>query len=264
MIIFPRDEKTKYYKIHYQYLLNILKRHDVIELGPPTALDTTRFIITIDDQEVLIDFSDFPDVYHNVDKYKVCFKFHCNDRILQEHTNIHPIIPVSFYDWYKYYELEREIEYTCNTDRILSNQRPYAGALERRRHVQALLKQNFQGIDTRIYPQEDFWKLINECLVSVCVPGARNDILDRGQLQQMAFGCCTISPKINDCLSYNAEIIPGTHYIECAPDYSNLIEKIEWVKSNRKQALEIGNTAKKLFEETCTPKVLWQWIKEVL
>jgi len=258
MIIFPRDEKTKYYKVHYQYILNILKRHDVIELGPPTALDTTRFVITIDGQEVLIDFSDFPDVYHNVDKYKVCFKFHCNDEILQEHTNIHPIIPVSFYDWYKYYELEREIRYTCNTDRILCNQRPYAGALERRKYVQALLKQTFQGVDTRIYPQEDFWKLINECLVSVCVPGARNDMLDRGQLQQMAFGCCTISPYISD-IFINVQDFDKI-YIQCANDYSDLVEKIAWCKENRDECIRIGQNAKMLFEETSTPERLWQWI----
>jgi hypothetical protein len=98
-------------------------------------------------------------------------------------------------------------------------------------------------------------------LVHVCVPGARNDILDRGQLQAMAFGCCTISPVLADCLAWNKELVPGVHYLSCANDYSDLIEKIEWCKSNRDKCIEIGQNAKILFQETSVPSKLLEWIK---
>ena len=38
--------------------------------------------------------------------------------------------------------------------------------------------------------------------------------------------------------------------------YSDLHEKIEWCKANRKECVEIGARAKELFNETSTPKKL--------
>ena len=97
------------------------------------------------------------------------------------------------------------------------------------------------------------FKLINTASAIVCVPGARNNMLDRGQSQQMAFGACTISPKLVTRLSYHGMLIPGVHYVECKSDYSDLIEKANWVINNRSKAIKIGNAAKKLFSETSTP-----------
>jgi hypothetical protein len=142
-------------------------------------------------------------------------------------------------------------------------QRPRGGAFERRNYVQKILKTRY-GDSTKtefVENQCEFWEIINHCLVHVCVPGARNDILDRGQLQAMAFGCCAISPVLADCLAWNQELVPGVHYISCASDYSDLIEKIEWCKCNRDKCIEIGQNVKKLFNETSTPKKLLEWIE---
>ena len=89
-------------------------------------------------------------------------------------------------------------------------------------------------------------------------------MLDRAQGQYLGFGCCTISPKIVTILSWNKPLIPGEHYIECKPDYSDLIEKIEWVRNNQIEAIKIGANAKQLFRETCIPYRQFEWIKKCL
>ena len=89
-------------------------------------------------------------------------------------------------------------------------------------------------------------------------------MLDRGQGQQMMFGACTISPKLNTRLSYHGMLKPGIHYVECKPDYSNLIEKVNWVRSHKTQAIEIGKNAKALFLNTSTPAKQVQWINQCI
>ena len=261
MIIFPRDENTRYYKTHYMYLLNIIKRcvkaPSSLKLGPPTGFNGSKFIIDWNEKKVLIDFCDLHDLPYDPSEYDTIFKYHWNQEIFSKHENLFPIMPMSFFDWDQYSILQEQIKYTCNGNRILCNQRPYAGALERRRKVQALLKEHFQEVDTRIYPQEHFWGLINDCLLSVCVPGARNDILDRGQLQQMAFGCCTISPRLSDEFQESME---GT-YIECAEDYSDLVPIIKGCISNRHACKWVGERAKKWFQTIGLPNQIFKWME---
>ena len=65
-------------------------------------------------------------------------------------------------------------------------------------------------------------------------------------------------------LSYNRNIVAGTHYVECKPDYSDLTEKIEWVRENPELAIQIGKNAKELFNETSLPDRQVEWIKKCL
>ena len=126
---------------------------------------------------------------------------------------------------------------------------------------QNLLKGNLKNVKTKCLPNQiDYWMDINKCLVSVCVPGATNNMLDRGQWQYMAFGCCTISPILPELLPFDKKLIPDVHYIRCKDDYSDLLEKIEWCKQNREKCIEIGRNAKKLFLETSTPEKIVEWV----
>ena len=125
---------------------------------------------------------------------------------------------------------------------------------------------HFSGIgwpdyDNKITDQVTYWKKANNCLVSVHVPGARNDMLDRAQYQFMAFGVCTISPYLKDVLPHRAVFQPDYHYVECKPDYSDLIEKIEWCKKNRKKCIQIGKNAKDYFIAFCLPRVIVRWME---
>ena len=112
--------------------------------------------------------------------------------------------------------------------------------------------------------QEAYWKRINDCLIHVFIPGARYNILDRGHLQYIGFGCCTIAPKISDILPYYKKLEPGVHYVQMKSDYSDLIERIEWCRYHRQKCIQIGINAQKLFRKTCTPSSLRVWIEECL
>lgn len=258
-----RSEPRKvYYSRYVKYVRNILLRNCVDIQYEGVNIDA-RYLMIVDGHKVAIDYSDHPTLKSSLLDCEAYFKFHCRD----EHVrlkNVYPFAPTSFYNWEQYDELRKQITYKCNSDIVLNVQKSYGHAEERRNHVRDMLYAKYKLSGNYIYsphyPQEDYWRLINNCLVHVFVPGCYNDMLDRGHIQYLAFGCCTISPLIVDLLPYSTKLVPGMHYIECNPDYSDLIEKIEWCKEYRDSCIEIGNNAQKLFDQSCSPERLWEWI----
>lgn len=257
-IIFPQKHiKPLYYDIHIKYMIEYCRAAGCeVELAGETSLDTTTFIIYVDGKPVVVDFSDFdilkiPNLVHPI------LKYHCSEKLLKSNKNIRSFPPVSFYNWTEYNMLSKAITYRCNSDLILNRQRPYAAALDRRQRVQGILRDLYgDKARTDLSSQATYWQEIANCLVAVFVPGARNDMLDRGHAQFMGFGCCTISPHLNDILPGNVRIEPGVHYVQCANDYSDLQEQIEFVRHNRQLATVIGSNAKDLFRQCCMPKPL--------
>jgi len=259
----------RYYSTHPQYVLNLLTKGGAdVKMVPATNFDcrsTISFDCLIDGHLCKFDFNDHEIVDRDVSsKYKAYFKFHYHKShdIGPREKNIFPFSPVNFHDWDLYNKLEPTINYVAK-GKVLNNQAPAGNAVERRNHVAKILEEAFgSNLDRTRYPKEEFYKLINNASAIVCVPGARNNMLDRGQGQQMGLGACTISPKLNTRLSYHGMLIPGVHYVECKPDYSDLIEKVNWVNENKDNAVQIGNAAKKLFLETSTPLKQVEWIKQ--
>ena len=259
----------RYYSTHPQYVLNLLTKGGAdVEMVPATNFkcrSTVSFDCLIDGHLCKFDFNDHEIVDRDVSsKYKAYFKFHYHEShdIGPREKNIFPFSPVNFHDWDLYNRLHPTINYTAK-GKVLNNQAPAGAAIARRNHVAKILEETFSGnLDRARYPKEEFYKLINNASAIVCVPGARNNMLDRGQGQQMGLGACTISPKLNTRLSYHGMLVPGVHYVECKPDYSDLIEKVNWVRSNRDTAIKIGKAAKKLFLETSTPQKQVEWIKQ--
>jgi hypothetical protein len=255
----------RYYNIHIKYVLNMLIHSGAdVELVEPeyfSIRNSLGFEIKINDNLILFDFSDFTySNFNNFEKYKAVFKFHYSEDF-KDYPNVHPFSPVNFHEWDLFYDF-KNIKYKAE-GKILNNQRPGGAAIERRTRVQEMLLEKYgKQLDISITNPQNYYKKVGECLVSICVPGARNDMLDRGQGQYMFLGACTISPKLVTLLSYNKELIPGVHYIECLPDYSDLIDKIEWVKDNKTAAIQIGQNAKELFFQTSTPEKQLEWIKQ--
>jgi len=257
----------KYYSTHPLYVLNLLTKAGAdIEMVHATDFkcrSTISFDCIINGHLCKFDFNDHEKYDRdNAYKYKAYFKFHYNgeaDPGLSK-ENIFPFTPVNFHDWDLYNKLKSKINYVAE-GKILNNQAPAGNAIGRRTHVAEILESAYGSmVDRDRYPKEEFYMLINNASAIVCVPGARNNMLDRGQGQQMAFGACTISPKLVTTLSYYGKLIPGVHYVECKADYSDLINKVNWVRENKSKAIEIGNNAKKLFEETSTPDKQLAWI----
>lgn len=269
---FPKDIKPhKYYLWHAMYLRKVLEASGVqIELVKDTTV-YNGFTIDVDGIIVFIDYSNHLELFGGYKRYQVYFRYQYTNEHHGKLKNMYPFAPISFYDWKEFYNLRKKIKYGAKGNTILNIQTPHLsekryGCYERRNRVQLLLKSRY-GDDVvlkREKNQVDYWKRINSCLVHVFIPGARLDILDRGHLQYMAFGCCTISPPIIDMLPYYRKLEPGIHYVQIKPDYSDLIDKVEWCKHNRRQCIEIGHNAQKLFNATCTPTSLRDWIEKCL
>jgi len=251
--------KASYYSAYVGYIRGLLDACGQ-SYRVEGKVEGTKFLMHINDKSVAIDYSDHYDVCEHLFD-RPYFKFHCPS-YLKKHENVYPFAPISFYDWKEFAVLRKSIRYTCNNDTVLNLQEPRAGALKRRKYVQEMLRDKFgtSVITKSNLPQKDYWKLINNCLVHVFVPGARNNMIDRGHMQYMAFGCCTICPRIMDELTHG-KIRAGCHYVECKADYSDLIEKINWCKRHRDACREIGVNAQRLFDTSCTPQVLWELIR---
>jgi len=270
-IILPASgPKPKYYSAYVGYIKSILDYNDisyklegVVNEGTVQYPTATKFLMKIDNKNIVIDYSDNLDYMSNWHEFDAYFKFHYSKKKHSSFETIYPFTPISFYNWEQYELLEKEIKYTCNNDLVLNMQTPGGNALQRRTNVQTLLKQTYENnvVLNGKEPQINFWKRINDCLVHVFVPGCRNNMIDRGHIQYLAFGCCTISPPLVDQLPY-MEITPMIHYIACKEDYSDLVEKIEWVRENREKAIEIGRNAKELFQATSLPKKLWEYMEQ--
>jgi len=261
----------KYYSTHPQYVLNLLLKGGAhVDMVPAIDFDcrsSITFDCLIDGHLCKFDFSDHELINRDISyKYRAYFKFHYHEShsIGPREENIFPFSPVNFHDWDLYKKLAPSINYVAN-GKVLNNQAPAGAAVDRRNLVSKMLTRKYGKIlDKARHPKEEFFKLINKASAIVCVPGARNNMLDRGQGQQMMFGACTISPKLNTRLSYHGMLKPGIHYVECKPDYSNLIEKVNWVRSHKTQAIEIGKNAKALFLNTSTPAKQVQWINQCI
>jgi len=265
-IYFPKDTGQKYYASHYSFLFNLLKFLNLdIELYNPDPRTNNSFIFRIDKKRILIDYGDHHFIAEDWHEFNIQFRFHYLIKAHGDLSGIFPLTPISFYDWNRYTNLQNEINYTCNTDKILNNQIPGATARQKRVRIQQMLRDKYHAdLDTEITDKETFWKKINECLISVCVPGARNDILDRGQFQYMAFGACTISPPLDITLPFWRQPQADTHYLACSPDYSDLIDIIERCREEREKCRMIGQRAKELFLSTSTPDKKWEWINQCL
>lgn len=253
-IVFPSYTGQRYWNIHFEYVLNIFKYLKCTI----TFKERESFIIAINGRDFLIDYSDNAFVIPKVDL--PIFKFHTLETDLDK---VIPFPPVSFHNWDEYYELEKKIEYSPSNDIISNRQRIYGNAIERRTKVQTILKNLLMPsfLKTDEIPQTKYWEEINELGLSIHAPGYSNHILDRGQLQYMAFGMCTLSPYLPEQLPLSMSMT--NTYIPLDEDFSNLSWHII-NKNNSLKNLEMlkstGDNAKKVFKSTCTPEAIGDWI----
>ena len=234
---------------------------DVRLYDMPTRTDR-GFVIHSNGVRILIDHGDLKTLAHDIDDFKLCFKYHWNAENCSGRPNVHPWSPITFYNWYEFDELRMDFDakFTVKPHprvRIAANQKPYAGAYTRRTRVHDMLKREFGNrVDTKIKSQKTFWRHAHGAMCSVNVPGQRNDILDRGQLQLMAFGVPTISPKLSTVLIDGESPIAGRHYFQCRSDYSDLIDTIKSIEGNPEHARSVGRAARSMFNRNCLPEIL--------
>ena len=66
------------------------------------------------------------------------------------------------------------------------------------------------------------------------------------------YGSVMIKPTMSNVITHPNIYIPYETYIPCALDWSDLIEKIEWVKNNPKKCKEITKNARSVMKSLYT------------
>lgn len=261
---------SRYADVHYYFFLeyarlagakiNFVPDNDKVYTGGESR---AFFSCIINDSQVIVDFCDFYD-WHFKDSEVPYFKFQStNETPIKCHPLGPPIVGIGLNlraTMDDYFDIRKDFKFFPG-DQVLCKQSPNGLAKDRRNNVQAMLVKNFPNID--IHPkglQIDFWKKHEQCLAAVCVPGANNNMIDRGHMELLGLGVCTISPQLNTRLAHNKILVPNVHYIRCKDDYSDLLDIIEDLKSNKKNAKEIGENARKFFNDFWTPENYWDWI----
>jgi len=176
------------------------------------------------------------------------------------------IVPDSIQMFQTFFQLTKQDLYQPETaSTIMFKQKPYGNATARRTNIKAVLKSRFpKEADMQITDKIKFWQDHNKCITAICAPGNRPDMIDRGQMEQMGLGVCTISPGLTDTLAGYRDLVPGVHYVECDYEYTDLVEKINWCRGNRTKCKEIGNNAQELFNQVYDPDKYWQSIESVV
>lgn len=277
-ITFPIKEpfvKPNEYNHHYLFIKKYAECAGIkVRMSSRTdkvfCTSTTCFSVLVDNQQVFFDYSDHQSLSCYLPSLPY-FKYHYSDRIFSSHLNVFPVGPMldipDSSGYQLFFNLCEQRIYQCNNSTIINCQLPRHNALQRRMLVQQMLIQRYGNHADISFKKEEqilFWCKHENCLVAVCVPGARNNMLDRGHYEQIALGVCTISPFITTTLPYHKKLIPNEHYLVCNDDYSNLIELIEWCKVNRDHCRQIGSAAWELFRNYCRPEKYWQWVENCI
>ena len=272
-MVFPAEyESHKYSLIHFKFFLQyaMLAKIDIKYARSNEQVfiadgDNLYFGCVIDNTPCIFDYSDHAHKNWLGDHPGPYFKFQSNP---DADSRIIPIGPpivgvknklTKGQTMREYMTLRETFKYDAGK-RVLCKQLPNGAATERRRRVHTMLSSNFKHHDINAdADQYDFWKA-HQHSIAVCVPGATNNMIDRGQMELFGLGVCTISPVLNTVLPYNQLATPGVHYIKCADDYSDLIDIINQLYNNLNFANQIGHNARELFESYFSPVSYWKWI----
>ena len=260
----PDEERfafTTYFTKYVEYFLNTAIDAGIqIEYDDKlSAIIDTSIPFYVDGAKCIYNWSDYSIVPSHAwdDEIKCFFMIH-HLPLFKPYKNLGSIPQYSFLDWEEYREISA---ITCDTtsNLVLHCQNMLPGS-RRDWARKRLLKENFNLWHGSL-EQKEFWRLAQTCQCSVHIPGSTENCMDRGQLQLMGLGVCTISPDLFCSLgAVRAE--PDIHYIRIRDDMSDLTEKVKWCLMHKEECDEIGKNAKKLFQENCTPVNIWKYIKK--
>jgi hypothetical protein len=276
-IQFPNQQvKHHYYGKHADFIFKMAalvgKTSEYVGYTNQIWFSPANFSFLYKGKQILVNTGDLlllddlsPDILY--------FKYHYNESEHGHIKNVFPlgsmfISPAPLTTYQHFFGLiEEDGFYNSANNMILSKQRPFGQAVERRKIVQSILRIKYGNeFDCEVQKGDHIghWKAQRNCLVNVCVPGARPDMVDRGHLESMGLGVCVVAPPITDVLAGFIQPVAGVHYVECKADYSNLVRVVEWCKDNRDRCQEIGDNCKELFRKYYTPENYWKWIDECM
>ena len=275
---FPIESQShKYNLIHFRFFIQYAKIAGVeIEMVKSDdnvflSNDQLIFSCTIDGQQIIVDYAD-----HSTKNWKKFYpgipyyKFQTTRETSQDIIPLGPPmvgvkrIGTKGATMREYNHIRYHYNYQPGI-KILCKQLPNGAAVERRNMVHQMLKDNFSDVDINANENQiDFWKAHEHCLAAVCVPGATNHMVDRGHIELIGLGVCTVSPRLSTLFPGRRELEAGKHYIQCADDYHNLVPILKDLKNNPDVCKTVGNEAHKFYEESYSPTYYWKWILENL
>lgn len=287
---FPKEySDIRYAPVHYEFFikyaemagfevnkveksLNRTFGDDIVytdgNLGFACCINKKQFYVNISDQYTHESQSFYMKNFPNI----LYFKYQKSEILNDNSIALGP--PICFNSFSNHQNMNNIEEYFKLRDsfifspanKVLCKQRPYGGALNRRKKVQSIIMRNFKDYDINFSQinQVGFWKTSQNCLTSVCVPGHRNNMVDRGHMELLGLGVCTISPNLDTIFCYNKMLEPDVHYIRCKDDYSDLTEKIEMIQKDKKLCKQVGDNARDFFDSYYKPEKYFQWIESCL
>ena len=277
-ILFPNQQvRHHYYKKHADFIFKMAElngiNHSFIPYTDEVWYTSAIFSFTWKGKQILVDIDDHLTINKDLPEV-LYFKYHYNEGLHGDMKHVFPlgsmfISPAPLETYQRFFEMLSEDNfYNSANNMILCKQRPYGNALGRRKLVQETLRNKYgnSGFDCSVQKNHhiDHWQAQRNCLINVCVPGARPDMIDRGHLESMGLGVCVVAPPITDVLAGFIQLVAGVHYLECKADYSNIVEVVEWCKDNRGRCKEIGGNSKELFKKFYTPQNYWKWIDKCM
>lgn len=255
--------KDLYYNTFYKFVAHWLELSGIEVLFLPEDSfvwcgdGTNVFSASYNGKQVIFDYGDAKELAFQTNL--PVFKFHYCD--IEYPENVFPFVPMLGTNWVEYNNARKQVTYKAD-GQIFCKQRPYGNALIRRMKIMSLLSAEYGSqVDCTLQSQEDYWRSFNDCFVSICVPGQREDILDRSQLEAMGLGVCTISPYIEENL-FELTLEPWHHYIPVEKDFSDLSWVIDWCRDHRSDCIRIGSHAQKLFNTVYHPETMRWWIED--
>lgn len=275
-LFFPKEYVDhKYSLIHFAFFLQYFKISGVnVELIDSTDTvfvcdDKLIFSCVLNDKQFIVDYADhhyknWKQQFENIPYFKFQTTSEKNNDIISLGP---PIVGAKIKNlkgatMREYMHMRNHFEYVPDNNKILAKQLPNGAATERRNYVHQLLLNSYgDEVDTNVdCDQWQFWEMHKNALVSVCVPGATNNMADRGQTELFGLGVCTVSPEIKTLFPYNKQPTPNYHYIKCKDDYSDLINVINKLKKNPERTIRVAANARRFFEKYYTPEVYAKWI----
>lgn len=276
LVMSENTMRAKYYPAHYYFFIEYARLAGIslkVSTDSPAVfagrktIDDPVFSCTINGRQAVFDFSDFADWDLSVPGVKY-FKFQAQGKLNPHVIPLGPPMIGTVFTRIRssvtaYMTLRDSFRYSPGTV-IINKQSPYGNALDRRRLVKQILAENFQHSDISNGKgrQYDFWKSHEHALLAVCVPGATNNMVDRGHMELIGLGVCTVSPRLDTIFPWHKLLEPGVHYLQCKDDYSDLADIIRDAEANKDLCKDIGNNAREFFNKYYTPTKYWQWILE--
>ena len=140
-------------------------------------------------------------------------------------------------------DLKTENNLRIRACRMLSNKQWFNGGVVGQ---EPGADRDISGIETGHRPRQVYLNSINRSLLSLCMPG--NSVLTYRHFESMGMRSCVVTGCL-DQFTWLNRMIPGEHYLDVAPNLSDLTEVCERALKDHKTTRQIAQNGYDLYQE---------------